>query len=148
MLILFCLKLGCLPGVFTALPQDFTPLAWCQTVKFPFADPAADQAQGREAHLGCHAAHLAVLALADGDFQPAGGDVLAEADGRRARPQAGRLVDDFCRSGLRDEIAQIDTLAQLSQRFRGGRALHLRPVSLGLLVARVADFVLQFAIIG
>ena len=43
-------------------------------------------AQGGKSALCCHAPHLPVLAFPDDEFDPAGGNLLAEADRRCAWP--------------------------------------------------------------
>ena len=109
----------------------------------------ANQAQGGKPTLGRHPPHLAVFAFADSEFDPVGGDFLAEADRadvRGHRPGGSGMI--LAVAGWVMKSPRSTPWRSCLQRFRCGRAFHLRPVGLGLLVAGVADFVLQLAIIG
>ena len=95
-----------------------------------------------------HAAHLAVLAFAQRELEPRRRNLRAVADRRIARPQIRGLVDEPRAGGLRDEVAEVDAVAQRGERGLGRRAFDLRPIDLRELVARVRDARLQRAVVG
>ena len=75
------------------------------------------------------------------------GDALAKAHGRVALPQCGRLQQPGL-GGQGGAVLECHALAQAAQLFFGGAALHLHPVGLGQLVARVGNAGLQGAVVG
>jgi len=106
----------------------------------------AHQPQGRETDGRGHAPHLAVAALGYGEFDPAGWDVPAHADGWIARPQFWlRNAANFGRA--RTAIAELHAAAQFFQRLGVRFTFDLRPVGLGQFVFRLGNAGLQGSIV-
>ena len=114
-----------------------SPGARPSTVHGP--DGPADQPQRRKAHGSRHAPHLPVAALAQLEFDPGGGNRLAHADRRVARPQSRRLVDHAGGGGAAGTVVERHALPQGLERLVGRRAFDLHAVALGERRARLAD---------
>ena len=113
-------------------------------IELPDAD--ADEAEGWEAD-GCgHFADLAIAAFVEGEFDPARGDILAEADGRIAWGKVG--VDVICFGG--ESFASFDDHAflQRPQCGIGHLAFDLRPISACVGVFWVEEFGIETGFVG
>jgi hypothetical protein len=97
---------------------------------------------------GGHAAHLAIAAFSEGEFDPAVRHGFAVADGRIARPEVFRLGDGAGFRWAGAAIAEIDADGEGFQGGGIGDALDLRPVGFRDLVLRIGDARLQGAVIG
>lgn len=123
-----------------------SPFPWGQACHAPRADAPAHQSQGRVAYRSGHAPHLTVAPLTNHQFDPTGRDAGAVADRWVARPQL-RFGHQACLGRGGYAVIELHPLAQGLQGGLGWLAFHLYPVGLGQLVARMADKVLQVAII-
>lgn len=120
----------------------------CQIAELPGPDRGANQPQSRVSDRGRHMPHLMVFALAQADFQPRRRDRFSFAYRRVAWPKPRRFGDD-ARSGRQiGGLAIADARCERRQRFGLRYAFNLRPVGFLGFLARVAQAVLQFAIIG
>lgn len=96
----------------------------------------------------CHATHLAISALEQGDFQPGGGDRLAFADRRVARPQPFRLADQLHARRQSGAVFKRNAAAQRRQIGVLRRAFHLGVIHFAGAFARLGELRLQLAVIG
>ena len=71
---------------------DLAVFSRCKALQSPVTDAPANQAQGRAADGGGHAAHLPVAPLGNGQLQPAVRHTLALAHRRMAGPEPFRRV--------------------------------------------------------
>ena len=97
--------------------------------------------------MGGHPPHLPVAPLDDLDLQPAGGDLLALANGRIARPHR-RFIHDARPGGQGHAVIELHTGAQGGQFLLARDPFHLHPVGLGGLLPRLGEARLQLAIVG
>jgi hypothetical protein len=128
----------------------FTPFAGHQWVagQRVRSDGAAYQAQRRQTDGRRHASHLPVFPLLERNREPTGRVCGAAADRRIARPDPVGFGDVDCLAWLRDEVAKIEWRAQPGQCLLARTAFDLYQIGFGLLVIRVADTVLQAAVVG
>ena len=110
------------------------------------ADGDAEEAEGRVADRGGHFADLAVAAFVQGEFEPAGRDVLAVADRWIARRKI--WVDAFGFGGEGYFSFDDDTVAQFLQRIFGHLPFDLGPVSAGVGVFGVEEFGVETGFVG
>lgn len=97
--------------------------------------------------MGAHASYLAIAALADRQFDPAGGDILALADGGLSIPNTG--VINFTRTGgKRGAIFQRNAFCQALKCQFCCLTLNLCEVGFFQLEAGVTDFCLEGTVIG
>ncbi len=110
------------------------------------ADGHAEKAEGGMAGGGGHFADLAVAAFLEGEFEPAGGDVLAGADGGIARRDV-RM--DLLGLGGEGFLAFYDNAgAESLQRAFSHLPFHLRPVGAGVGVFWIEEFRVQSRFVG
>ena len=123
------------------------PLAWSEVGgELELADGDSEEAEGWVADSGGHLADLAVAAFAQGEFDPAGRDVLTEADRWIARGKV--RVDVFGFGGKSCFSFDEDTAAQFLQRFFGHLPFDLRPVSAGMGVFGIEELGVQSGSVG
>ena len=110
------------------------------------ADGDAEEAEGWVAGGSGHFADLAVAAFVEGEFEPAGWDILAEADGW----VTGRKVGvDVLGLGWESFAAFYNNAgAELLQGGLGNYAFHLGPVSAGVGIFGIEEFGVQSGFIG
>ncbi len=97
--------------------------------------------------MGGHPPHLPVASLDDFDLQPAGGDLLALANGRIARPHR-RFIHDARPGGQGHAVIELHSGAQGSQLLFARDPFHLHPVGLGGLLPWLGEARLQLAVVG
>ena len=110
------------------------------------ADGDADEAEGWVADVRGHFADLAVAAFAEGEFDPAGRDVLAEADRRITWGEVRANLFGFGGEGYFS--FDDDTAAQFLQRVFGNLPFDLRPVSAGVGVFWIEEFGVDSGFVG
>lgn len=89
---------------------EFAPAAGSEVGgEMELADGDAEEAEGRESDSGGHFADLTIAAFVEGEFDPAGWDGLAVADGWIARGKIG--MDAFGFGGERRFSFDDDTIA-------------------------------------
>lgn len=117
-------------------------LARCESVEGPWPNRPPDEAQRGKPDGSRHASDLSVLALADGELHPAGGDVLSLSDGWVSWSDGwrGDVTRDSRPGGA---VFERDTARERRQGFLGDGSLDLGPVRLGLFELRRGDVVLQ-----
>lgn len=107
----------------------------------------SDQPQRRKSHLRRHLPYLSVTTFYQGDFQPCGRNVFAEADRHSAWRKLGLEVQqsDFCGSGS----LSLDhhAVAQLLQRVLVRNALHLDNVRPGMIKPGLGEDVFQAVVV-
>jgi len=106
------------------------------------------QPQRRQAYRGGHAPHLAVASFAQGDRQPGVGHGLAEPHRRIAWPQRRRRLQQLHPRRQRRPVIEQHPVAQRLQHVPGRHALHLHPIGLVLLVARIGQAMRQATVVG
>ena len=119
-----------------------------QRAEFDVADAGADQAQCRQSDRRGHAAHLAVAAFVDGEFDPAIRHGFAEAHGRIARPQPRWRVDASRVGGQGHAVIEHHAAAKLRELFITRFAFDLNGVSLARLGFRIGETLHQRAFVG
>jgi len=126
---------------------EFAPLAGGQIVgEMELADGYSEEAEGGKANGSGHFADLAVAAFAEGEFEPAGGDVLAVADRGIAGWKVGADLSGFGREGL---AAFYDKAgAELLEGGIGDFAFDLGPVGAGVGVFRIEEFGVEAGFVG
>jgi len=125
--------------------QQFV-LARQQVAEVPVPHSIPNQAQGGKTGGRGHAPHLAIAALPDDQFQPAGGNAGPEPDRRVAGPDPRRRDE----TGLRrcgESVPEPDPLAPPGQGRLIRDAFHLDPIAFGLFVPGMGDAVLQSAVV-
>jgi len=118
---------------------------------YRFAAPVADMSVHLPwlvARLEALGGSLAIATLGDDEFEPGGGDRLAHADRRVARPQSRRLDDGSRRRGSGRHAVHVHAARQSFELRVGGNAFHLDPIGLFQLVLGMRDARLQRAIRG
>ncbi len=96
---------------------------------------------------GGHAPYLPVTAFPQYQLDPDSRHALAETDRRGPGPETCWFRDEPCPGGQGGAVMQTDARTQSLQISFRGNAFHLYPISLRQLVARMADTLLQFAVI-
>jgi hypothetical protein len=119
-----------------------------QPGKRPIPDAATDKPQRGEADGSGHAPHLAVLAFPQFDLEPARRDALPVTDGRMPRPEALGVFDAPGHTRQRSGAVDLYSRAQPPQGAFVGFSLHLDPIGLRQLLLRMADGMLEGAIVG
>lgn len=92
---------------------------------------------------GGHAADLAVLAFDQLEREPAIGNVFSETDGRVARWQRGRGIEQASSAGQGGVVADFHASLELRERGGIGNAFHLRPVFAPVRVGWVEELRVQ-----
>jgi hypothetical protein len=113
-----------------------------QALKAEAADADADEAEGGETDGGGHAADLAVFTLGEGEFEPGGGDVFADADWGITWGMSGLGVEALGFAGEGAEVFEVDAGTEFSQRFVGDGAVHLGVVGAGMGVAGIEEAII------
>ena len=98
-------------------------------------------------HCG-HPPNLAIAAFMQSNFQPGCWDVLAKANWRVSRRQAGLSRQKFHLRRACSLSLDQDAFSELPQRCFVRSALHLHPICPRVLEARIGEPVLQSAIVG
>ena len=109
-------------------------------------DGYSEEAEGWEADSGGHFADLAVAAFVEGEFEPAGWDVLAEPYGRIAGRKVG--VDALGPSWESFAAFYDNAGAELLQGGFGDYTFDLGPVGAGVGVFGVEKFGVQAGFVG
>ncbi len=110
------------------------PCAWGEGSELELAYLDAEEPKCRESDGGGHAAHLAVFAFDEGKFDPAGGDVFAEAD-RRSTFRDDRLrVEDADAAGEGPAAINDDTFFNLFECRGIGHFFDLGPIDTMMLM--------------
>jgi hypothetical protein len=111
-----------------------------------FTDGYSEEAEGWEADGSGHFADLAVAAFVEGEFEPAGWDVLAEPYRRIAGRKVG--VDALGFGGESFAVFYDKSGAELLQGGFGDFAFDLGPVGAGMGVFWVEKFGVQSGFVG
>ena len=98
--------------------------------------------------MGGHPPYLAVASLIEGDFQPAGGDRFALADGRIPRPQPLWFRNPLHAGGQSRAVIKRDAVAERGQRVRRGFTFHLNIINFTGALTRLSERRLQRAVVG
>ncbi len=119
--------------------SEFAPVAGGEVWgKVELADSYSEEAKSWEADSGGHFADLAVAAFVEGEFEPAGWDVLAVADGRVA---GSKVRLDALGSSWESFAAFYDNAgAELLQGGFGDYTFDLGPVGAGMDVFWIEKF--------
>jgi hypothetical protein len=110
------------------------------------ADGDAEEAEGGVAGGGGHFADLAVAPFLEGEFEPAGGDVLADTDRGIAGGEVGVDLMGLGGEGLASFYDNAG--AELLEGGLGDFAFDLGPVSAGVRVFRVEEFGVEAGFVG
>jgi len=110
------------------------------------ADGYSEEAESWMACGGGHFADLAVAAFLEGEFEPAGGDVLADSDGRIAWGDVG--VDLLGLGGERFTAFYDKAGAEFLEGGLGDLAFDLGPVGAGVGFFRVEEFGVESGFVG
>ncbi len=109
--------------------DELPPFSRRQIAEEKIADPDPDEAEGRVAHGGGHAADLAVFSFGEFAGEPGVGDVLPDADRRIARREGWRGIEETGAAGPGAVVVEGDVPAGESlECVRGWDTFHLGPV--------------------